>query len=375
MMEREKVQERVPEREQRVHDYDWNEARAVRWKEESRLFNERPRVITYDSVPWEQVQQAYHKVYTGDNMLDNVRKLRRAPNFTMSARLQTIEQGHKSGNHRHYHEAVFLVLEGKGHDVHDGKRYDWEPGDLMIVPSYCVHQHLADTDVKLFYVLGDIAPYAGLGAMEQFELSPRFKLPLGAKFLYDEKGETMGYKTKGGEEILFRKWAIGKDAMQDRKKLEAPSHPATDSYEYYIRKFQEETYLRQSIPHVIKQKDCTWEETRNGRVLWFCHPQRDTGILTYETYLQELPPGCQSGKHRHVGEEVAYIVEGKGYSIIDGEKWEWAAGDVVAVPIHSVHQYFNSDPQHPAKLIVVKSNVYDFMGFAGIEHFEDATYA
>ena len=28
---------------------------------------------------------------------------------------------------------VFFVLKGKGHDVHDGRRYDWEAGDALIV--------------------------------------------------------------------------------------------------------------------------------------------------------------------------------------------------------------------------------------------------
>lgn len=358
-----------------MHDYDWNEARNERWALEAKLFNEGKRVIRYDDVPWEQVQMAYHKVYTGDNLPDNVRKLRRAPIFTMSARLQVLETGHTSGNHRHYHEAIFYVLEGEGHDVHDGKRYDWGPGDLMIVPGYCVHQHFADKGpVRLFYVLGDVAPYVGLGAMEQFALNPKFRLPHGGKFLYDEQGETVGYRNGHGQEILFREWAVGKEQMRDRVKLAPPSHPVTDSYEYYVRKFEDETYLRQSVPHVIRPQDCKWELTRNGKVMWLCHPQRPTGILTYESFLQELPPGCRSGKHRHVGEEVHYIIEGKGCTIINGETWEWAAGDVVAIPIHSVHQSFNADPDRPARFISVKSNVYDLMGFAGIEHMEDATY-
>ena len=38
--------------------------------------------------------------------------------------------------------AVFYVLKGKGYDIHDRRRLDWEAGDALIVENACVHQHL-----------------------------------------------------------------------------------------------------------------------------------------------------------------------------------------------------------------------------------------
>ena len=52
----------------------------------------------------------------------------------------------KTSKHGHMNSAVFFVLKGKGHDVHDGRRYDWEAGDAMIVENACVHQHFSDED-------------------------------------------------------------------------------------------------------------------------------------------------------------------------------------------------------------------------------------
>ena len=46
--------------------------------------------------------------------------------------------------HGHMNSAVFYILEGKGHDIHDGKRIDWEAGDAAIVENGCVHQHFSD---------------------------------------------------------------------------------------------------------------------------------------------------------------------------------------------------------------------------------------
>jgi quercetin dioxygenase-like cupin family protein len=46
--------------------------------------------------------------------------------------------------HGHMNSAVFYVLKGRGHDVHDGKRIEWQAGDAMIVENGCVHQHFND---------------------------------------------------------------------------------------------------------------------------------------------------------------------------------------------------------------------------------------
>ena len=57
---------------------------------------------------------------------------------------QVIAPGGKTEKHGHMNEAVFYILDGKGHDIHDGVRYDWEAGDVVIVQNACVHQHFND---------------------------------------------------------------------------------------------------------------------------------------------------------------------------------------------------------------------------------------
>lgn len=46
--------------------------------------------------------------------------------------------------HGHMNSAVFFVLKGRGHDIHDGRKLPWEAGDALIVENACVHQHLSD---------------------------------------------------------------------------------------------------------------------------------------------------------------------------------------------------------------------------------------
>ena len=43
---------------------------------------------------------------------------------------------------------LFIILDGKGYEIHDGVRYDWQAGDIAIVHNNCVHQHFNADPVK-----------------------------------------------------------------------------------------------------------------------------------------------------------------------------------------------------------------------------------
>lgn len=53
----------------------------------------------------------------------------------------------ESQDHYHQNEAYMYVLEGEGYEIHDGEKYKWEAGDLVVIHGGCVHQHFsADPD-------------------------------------------------------------------------------------------------------------------------------------------------------------------------------------------------------------------------------------
>lgn len=60
---------------------------------------------------------------------------------SIEAHVDVYAPGGHGQKHGHMNSAVFYVLKGKGHDVHDGRRIDWEAGDALIVENGCVHQH------------------------------------------------------------------------------------------------------------------------------------------------------------------------------------------------------------------------------------------
>ncbi len=63
---------------------------------------------------------------------------------SIESHVDAFAPGGHGQKHGHMNSAVFFVLKGKGHDVHDGRRIDWEAGDAMVVENACVHQHFSD---------------------------------------------------------------------------------------------------------------------------------------------------------------------------------------------------------------------------------------
>ena len=123
----------------------------------------------------------------------------------------------------------------------------------------------------------------------------------------------------------------------------------------------------------MKAKEPPWEDSRQGRLKYIIHAKIPSGIMTYECFLQEIPPRGWSGKHRHVGEEVQFIIEGEGYSVLDDVRWDWGKNDVVCTPVMTTHQHFNSDSRRPVLFIALRSLLYSVIGHGGIEHIGDAS--
>ncbi|MBI2985397.1 MAG: cupin domain-containing protein [Deltaproteobacteria bacterium] len=133
----------------------------------------------------------------------------------------------------------------------------------------------------------------------------------------------------------------------------------------------EEADFCRKVDHVAHEAKNPWEWTRQGRLKWMVHPDTETATNHAWIYFHEIPAGSRSGKHRHVSEELVLVLEGRGYDIHDGERWEWEQGDLICIPSMTVHQHFNlGDGQ--ALLFNSMPSVYAALGLGGIEQFEDA---
>ena len=136
---------------------------------------------------------------------------------------------------------------------------------------------------------------------------------------------------------------------------------------------------RASGLQMIRESDLPLEVNRQGLMRWYMHPSiRDTVLSTMMFFEQEIPPGSRSGRLKFQGGQVMMIIEGSGYTLIDGVKHAWSAGDVVNLPILGdgiVVQHFNPDPNVTAKFVAAEMNWFDCTSVdrgSGFEQLEDA---
>src|SRR5690606_4680306 len=54
--------------------------------------------------------------------------------------------------------------------------------------------------------------------------------------------------------------------------------------------------------------------------------------------IQRLRPGIHTRAHRHTNSAVYHVHKGSGYSIIDGERFDWEEGDYFALPSRVWHE-------------------------------------
>ncbi len=140
---------------------------------------------------------------------------------------------------------------------------------------------------------------------------------------------------------------------------------------------------------VVHPENMPWEMARQGLLKHLINEAMNTRMETVDAYMQIIPPGSKSGKHRHLAEECLYVLEGKGYDlhqdcdveITDTYHWkpqeevkryEWEAGDVIYIPPNTIHQHFNADPDRPVRLISAINRIYNKFGLNDLEQLENA---
>ena len=140
---------------------------------------------------------------------------------------------------------------------------------------------------------------------------------------------------------------------------------------------------------VVQPEDMPWEMARQGLLKHLLNSSMNTRMETVDAYMQIIPPGSRSGKHRHLAEECLYVLEGRGYDlhqdcdveITDTYHWtpqeeikryEWEAGDVVYVPPNTIHQHFNANADRPARLISATNRIFKAAGLNDLEQIENA---
>lgn len=129
----------------------------------------------------------------------------------------------------------------------------------------------------------------------------------------------------------------------------------------------------------VKGGKLPWEINPQGLMKWYMHPNIDSTAHKFLIfYAQQIPAGSQSGRQKCQGAVVFVVVEGVGYSVIDGQRYDWKQGDLLQLPIKPdgvTFQHFNASEKEPALLVAAEPNLVATTGVdraCGFEQLEVA---
>lgn len=130
---------------------------------------------------------------------------------------------------------------------------------------------------------------------------------------------------------------------------------------------------------VVRGESLPQEVNQQGLMRWYLHPSiKDTILSTLMFFEQEIPPAGRTGRLKFGGGQVIYILEGKGYTLVDGVKHPWEAGDVLNLPLRKegiVIQHVNESSTDRAKFVAAEPNFFECTTVdrgCGFEQIEDA---
>jgi gentisate 1,2-dioxygenase len=247
---------------------------------------------------------------------------------TFWASIQYILPGEVATAHRHAANALRFVMQGSGTETTvDGELYVMHQGDLVLTPSQTWHDHENVTDKPMVWLdVLDISLvrafhatfFEGYDAPRQpiAQLSDRSFRQFGSGIMRPVDAKPTGLASP----VLAYGWDRAIAA------LEAASVLEPDPYDDIILEYQNPMTGGPALP-------------------------------TIGTALQMLRPGVETRAHRHTGSVVYYAVEGEGSMMIDEQRFDWGAGDFVALPPWARHSHANRSSSERAVLFQVNDLV------------------
>lgn len=242
---------------------------------------------------------------------------------TLVAAIQLVQGSEVAPSHRHTMAALRFIKEGRGAcTVVNGEPESMEVGDLLLTPSWYWHGHFSEHDEPMVWLDGlDVPLVLGLGATFQED--------------FPSPDKNQPYTVARDESI--RRFAGGTLLPVDEKQGSRVS-PLMN-----YRWAHTEERLMALANHDGSPHD--------GIALRFTNPLSGGSVMpTIDCWIQLLRQGERTKAHRHTGSVVYTVVRGAGYSVINGQRFDWAEGDVFCIPSWALHEHANNSASADAIL-------------------------
>ena len=239
--------------------------------------------------------------------------LDRGTTHTMVAALQLLLPGECAPAHRHTPTAIRWILTGNGaYTTVEGDKCYMEPGDLILTPSWTWHDHSNEGAGPMIWLDGLDVPFVGYLRANFYEAFPEDTQPITGVGDSIRKYASGALRPIWGEQDLpysplwHYKWDRTYEALKGLSEL------GSDPFDDVAMEFSDPTTGRP----VLRSMTC---------------------------WAQLIRPGIHTKAHRHTSSKVYQVFRGEGYSVINGQRFDWTEGDFFVVPSWAWHEHASAE--------------------------------
>jgi gentisate 1,2-dioxygenase len=235
---------------------------------------------------------------------------------TLWAGFQYVLPGEVAPAHRHSPAAIRFVIDGEGaFTTVDGDKCVMSRGDLVLTPPWTWHDHGNESDRPMLWLDGLDLPMVG-------ELEAQFYEPFAeeAQPILKPVGDSERRRGIGQLRPTWETWTAAHSPLLNYK---------WDRTEEALRRLASVADSASAFDDVAME---------------YVNPHTGGPLMpTMACWIQLLRAGVRTTAHRETGSAVYFAFEGRGHSVIDGQRFDWRKGDLFVVPTWAWHEHASAD--------------------------------
>jgi len=227
--------------------------------------------------------------------------------------IQVTRPGESTPAHKHKASALRFIMEGEGgYTVVDGNRVTFEPRDFVITPNSTWHEHGVEEGGKTC-IWQDGLDIPLVNALEANDYA-----------VFDGK-QPVAKPTNH----LIKTYGTTGLIPVDQEWKEPFSPVLKYSWKNVYAALKDAAEVNEGSPY-------------DGICMQYSNPLTGGHVMqTMGAAMQMLRPGEHTKAHQHTGSFVYQCAKGKGYTVINGKRFNWKEKDIFCIPSWAVHEHVN----------------------------------
>ncbi len=245
--------------------------------------------------------------------------------------LEVLLPGEETTPIRHNSTQVNFCIRGAGRAVIGGRQIAFNQYDVWNHPSYVPYRHVNDSPDLHARLTYSNAPLLEMLKVHLVDEDP----PLTGDLSLVEEAPERAHRGRSP----YGTFEIGTDGAQLMPYETLISPPSVESKALH--------WPWQSVKENLDKLVALGKDYVGRRLYLLHNPMTGRSNGTTPNFFATMtirPPGIIDRPHRHVSSAINYYFAGSGYSVVEGKRYEWKAGDLmVSAPGWAVHNHASYD--------------------------------